>query len=139
VPDNTKRGSVHRADLATRLSTNWKVLVMAEVEHYTYVLAFSAEDNQYVGTVVEFPSLSWLANSQVEALAGIAALVKDVVAGLVANGEPVPEPLADSELSDEFEALLSIVEDHAIAPMVAERLAAGGGRPFDELLNELGN
>jgi len=111
---------------------------MAQAEHYTYVLAFSAEDNQYVGTVVEFPSLSWLANSQVEALAGMAALVKDVVADLVANGEPVPEPLADSELADQFETLLSIAEDRAIAPMVAERLAAGGGRPFDELLNELG-
>jgi len=72
---------------------------MAEVEHYTYVLAFSAEDNQYVGTVVEFPSLSWLANSQVDALAGILVLVEDAVADMVADGEPVPEPLADSELS----------------------------------------
>ena len=70
---------------------------MAEAEHYRYLLAFPAEDNQYVGTVAEFPSLSWLANSQAEALAGIAALVKDVVADMVANGEPVPKPLADSE------------------------------------------
>ena len=38
----------------------------------------------------------------------------------------------------DYEALLSIAEDQAIAPLVAERLAAGGGRPFDELLNELG-
>jgi PHD/YefM family antitoxin component YafN of YafNO toxin-antitoxin module len=39
---------------------------------------------------------------------------------------------------DQFEALLSIAEDHAIAPMVTERLAAGGGHPFNELLNERG-
>jgi hypothetical protein len=38
----------------------------------------------------------------------------------------------------QFEALLSIVEDRAIAPLVAERIAAGGGRPFDEMLDELG-
>jgi hypothetical protein len=31
-----------------------------------------------------------------------------------------------------------VEEDRAIAPMVVERLTAGGGRPFNELLHELG-
>lgn len=31
-----------------------------------------------------------------------------------------------------------VEEDRAIAPMVVERRAAGGGRPFNELLIELG-
>ena len=28
--------------------------------HYTYQVSWSPEDGEYVGTVAEFPSLSWL-------------------------------------------------------------------------------
>ena len=38
----------------------------------------------------------------------------------------------------EDEALLSIAEERAIAPLIIDRLAAGGGRPFNDLLIELG-
>lgn len=48
-----------------------------------------------------------------------------------------PSPFSASERVDQSEALLSIAEDHAIAPLVVERLAAGGGRPFNELLIEI--
>jgi hypothetical protein len=32
-------------------------------EHYTYRVAWSAEDESFVGTVAELPSLSWLAEN----------------------------------------------------------------------------
>ena len=34
-----------------------------EVSHYTYRVAWSAEDGEFVATVAEFPSLSWLASA----------------------------------------------------------------------------
>ena len=37
------------------------------------------EDQEYVGLCAEFPSLSWLAATQGDALAGITKLVRDCV------------------------------------------------------------
>jgi len=31
------------------------------INHYTYRVTWSAEDNEHVGLCAEFPSLSWLA------------------------------------------------------------------------------
>jgi predicted RNase H-like HicB family nuclease len=61
-------------------------------DDYTYRVEWSALDAEYVGLVAEFPSLSWLAPAEAEALAGIERLVDEVVADLVANDEPVPTP-----------------------------------------------
>ena len=70
--------------------------------HYTYRVSWSAEDNEYVATCLELPSLSWLAKDQIDALKGAEQLVKDVVADLIQSGEPVPEPLADRTYSGRF-------------------------------------
>ncbi|MEV4384161.1 hypothetical protein AB0J68_00300 [Micromonospora sp. NPDC049580] len=50
--------------------------------HYTYRLAWSAEDGEFVATCAEFPSLSWLASSQIEALNGLTEVLREVVADL---------------------------------------------------------
>lgn len=71
-------------------------------DKYTYRVTWSEEDSEYIGLCVEFPSLSWLAATPEAALAGIRAVVADVVADLLANGEPVPEPLALKEYSGRF-------------------------------------
>ena len=63
--------------------------------HYTYRAEWSAEDGEYVGLCAEFPSLSWLAPSAHEAIAGVEKLVGEVVADMTANGEAVPEPLSE--------------------------------------------
>jgi predicted RNase H-like HicB family nuclease len=55
---------------------------MADATHYTFRVTWSAEDGEHVATVAEFPSLSWLASTPVEALAGLAAVVQDVLADL---------------------------------------------------------
>ena len=70
--------------------------------HYTYRVAWSPDDGEYVGTCLEFPSLSWLAKSSRAALGGIERVVADVVADLEGNGEPVPEPLAERPYSGTF-------------------------------------
>ena len=40
---------------------------MPDATHYTYRVAWSVEDGEDVATVAEFPSLSWLAPTPVEA------------------------------------------------------------------------
>ena len=75
---------------------------MSEITHYTYRVAWSAEDGEFVAQVAEFPSLSWLAPTQAEALSGIVALVADVVDDLLNSGEHVPEAFADRHYSGEF-------------------------------------
>lgn len=72
------------------------------LDHYTYRVTWSPEDVEHVGLCTEFPSLSWLADTPEMALAGIRKLVGEVVADLQANGEPVPESLADRRYSGEF-------------------------------------
>lgn len=64
-------------------------------EHYTYQVSWSEEDGEFVATCAEFPSLSWLAPDQVDALRGLKDVVAGVVADLKKSGEPVPEPQTD--------------------------------------------
>ena len=71
-------------------------------DKYTYRVTWSEEDGEYISLCVEFPSLSWLAATPEASLAGIRAVVADVVTDLLANGEPVPEPLAIKEYSGRF-------------------------------------
>ncbi len=71
-------------------------------DHYTYRVTWSAEDEEFVGRCAEFSLLSWLAATPDEAFAGIRALVSDCVADMEAEGEPLPEPLADRNYSGRF-------------------------------------
>lgn len=75
---------------------------MIENDRYTYRVTWSAEDEEYVGLCAEFPSLSWLDETQDLALKGIRALVADVIADMSATGEPVPQPLATKQFSGKF-------------------------------------
>jgi hypothetical protein len=56
--------------------------------HYTYRVAWSQEDAEHVGLCAEFPSLSWLAPTPEESLAGIRRLVADVVIDLQNSSKP---------------------------------------------------
>ena len=71
-------------------------------DHYTYRITWSPEDGEHLGRCAEFPSLSWLAPTPDEALSGIRELVSDVLADMRANGESLPEPLADRTYSGRF-------------------------------------
>lgn len=91
------------------------------IEHYLYRVSWSEEDQEFVGTCVELPSLSWLATTPEQALAGILDLVAEVVDELLYGGEPVPEPLSTKHYSGKFN--LRIGEDlhRKLATEAAER------------------
>ncbi|TDX81087.1 hypothetical protein EDF35_0753 [Rathayibacter sp. PhB151] len=59
---------------------------MTDAERRTYRVQWSQEDEQFLGTVAEFPSLSWAADSSSEAFTGIRSVVVDVLADLAGAG-----------------------------------------------------
>ena len=72
------------------------------IEHYTYRVTWSPEDNEHVGLCVELPSLSWLATTPEDALTGMRQLVAEVITDMQSSGEVIPEPLSEKHYSDEF-------------------------------------
>lgn len=70
-----------------------------DVEHFRYSVEWSTVEREFVATVSEFPSLSWLAHTQLEALQGLEAVVASVIEDMVESGEEVPEPLAERKYS----------------------------------------
>lgn len=93
---------------------------VVDVSHYTYRVMWSAEDGEFVATVAEFPSLSWLATSQQEALQGLADLLTDTVVDMADAGEDVPQPLADRTYSGKFNLRLGESLHRALALRAAE-------------------
>jgi predicted HicB family RNase H-like nuclease len=73
-----------------------------DVSHYTYRVSWSAEDEEFVATCLEFPSLSWLAASQVEALEGLEDLLRDTVTDMEQQGEEIPAAFSDRRFSGKF-------------------------------------
>ncbi|WP_319422472.1 type II toxin-antitoxin system HicB family antitoxin [Pleurocapsa sp. FMAR1] len=76
---------------------------MVNYEHYSYRVIWSSEDGEYVGLCSEFPSLSYLDENQIAALAGINNLVKDIVVDMEANGEKIPAPISEKTYSGKFQ------------------------------------
>lgn len=91
-----------------------------DVSHYTYRVAWSAEDDEFVATVAEFPSLSWLAASQVAALEGLERVLNDVVVDMQQQGEDVPEPLSERSYSGKFNLRLGEKLHREVALHAAE-------------------
>jgi predicted HicB family RNase H-like nuclease len=73
-----------------------------EISHYTYRVTWSAQDREFVATCAEFPSLSWLAASQIEALQGLQDLLRDVIVDMEEQGEQVPLPFSERSFSGKF-------------------------------------
>ena len=71
-------------------------------DKYTYRVTWSEDDNEYVGLCAEFPSLSWLADTQEKALKGIRKVVAEVVFDMRENNEKIPEPIAAKHFSGKF-------------------------------------
>lgn len=72
------------------------------MDKYTYRVTWSEEDSEYVGLCAEFPSLSWLADTQEGALAGIKDTVQQVIQDMKSTGETIPQPLATRKYSGKF-------------------------------------
>jgi predicted HicB family RNase H-like nuclease len=104
--------------------------------HYTYRVTWSAEDGEYVATCLEFPSLSWLAESRGDAIDGLERLITEVVADMGKNGEKVPVPLAERKFSGTFNVRIGehlhrnlamhAAEEHmSLNQYVVKKLASG--------------
>ena len=76
---------------------------MNAADRYTYKVTWSNEDGEYVATVAEMPSLSWLAPTQFDALHGLKELVEEVIMDMQASGETIPEPLSTRTFSGKFQ------------------------------------
>jgi predicted HicB family RNase H-like nuclease len=106
------------------------------VEKYSYRVIWSPQDNEHVGLCAEFPSLSWLAPSQIGALKGVRKLVLDVLRDMKKNGEVVPSPLSERPYSGQFKVrippflhrqlVLEAEENHvSLNRLISAKLASG--------------
>lgn len=94
---------------------------MVNCKHYTYRVIWSAEDNEFVGLCAEFPSLSFLAETQSEALLGITSLVEDIVKDMEANEEYIPEPISEKQYSGKFQIRITPERHRMLAIEAAEQ------------------
>ena len=68
---------------------------------YTYKVYWSEQNDAYIATVLEFPSLSYVGDDCIhpsEALGGIVALVREVLADMDEHDEVPPTPLGDDNV-----------------------------------------
>lgn len=109
---------------------------MIDITHYAYRVQWSSEDGEYVASVAEYPSLSWLEKEHNQALQGLVDLVSEVVSDLEETGAPIPEPLAERRFSGKFNvrvpeslhrelALAAAEEGVSLNRLVSDRLARG--------------
>jgi predicted HicB family RNase H-like nuclease len=94
---------------------------MIRPERYTYRVMWSEEDQEHVGLCAEFPSLSWLAASQREALHGITKLVADVLKDMARGKEPLPAPLSLREFKGKIALRVPPEQHRELAMEAAEQ------------------
>ncbi|MGV8858150.1 type II toxin-antitoxin system HicB family antitoxin [Rhodoglobus sp.] len=75
---------------------------ISRAEHYTYRVRWSPEDEAFVGTVAEMPSLSWVDDLSEGAFAGIRDLAQSVIDDMLETGEIPPPAIADRTYSGKF-------------------------------------
>ena len=90
-------------------------------EHYTYRVRWSAEDQAHVGTVAEFPSLSWLGEDSMAAFVGIRSLVAAVLEDMTESGETPPEAIGDRSYSGRFQVRIPPEAHRQLALEAAEQ------------------
>ncbi len=91
------------------------------IDHYTYRVTWSPDDSEHVGLCIEFPSLSWLAQTPEDALSGIRKIVAKVVSDMRSNGEQIPKPLSEKRYSGEFRVRIPPDVHRILAMQAAEQ------------------
>lgn len=91
-----------------------------KADEYTYRVLWSDEDEAYVATVAEFPSLSHLADQQHAALRGLVDLVTSVLADMAHDGETPPTPLGKRRFSGKFQLRMTPEQHRRVAIEAAE-------------------
>ncbi len=87
---------------------------------YTYRVTWSEEDQEYVGLCTEFPSLSWLTETQESALEGIRQLVANVISDMKKNKERIPVPISTKKYSGKFMVRIPPEVHRKLAEIAAE-------------------
>lgn len=87
---------------------------------YTYRVTWSEEDQEYVGLCTEFPSLSWLDESQELALKGIRELISDTITDMKENKEMIPVPFSVRKYSGKFIVRIPPEVHRKLAELAAE-------------------
>jgi predicted HicB family RNase H-like nuclease len=95
--------------------------IVSMADHYTYRVHWSAEDGEYVGTVAELPSVSWLAEDRLEAFVGVQRIVEEIVAEMLASGEEPPVAIADKHYSGKFQVRVPEEVHRRLAIRAAEQ------------------
>ena len=73
------------------------------INHYSYRVIWSEEDEEHIGLCIEFPSLSWLAGTPEKALSGIQSVVGEAVSDMEKSGEKVPPAISERNYSGKFQ------------------------------------
>lgn len=94
---------------------------MIDTARYSFRVTWSPNDEEFVATCIEFPSLSWLDESPEAALAGLRKAVAEVVADMQQAGEDVPEPLSTRHYSGKFQLRLGEDLHRRLAMEAAEQ------------------
>ena len=87
---------------------------------FTYRVTWSEEDQEYIGLCTEFPSLSWLTETQESALAGIRQLVADVISEMKNSQEKIPVPISIRKYSGKFMVRIPPEVHRKLAEIAAE-------------------
>lgn len=90
-------------------------------EDYCYRVFFSPEDGEYVGKAAEFPSLSVLEESQIDALEGIVEAVRFTLREMKESGEVAPEPLSLRTYSGHISLRMTPEQHRHVAMSAAEQ------------------
>ncbi len=87
---------------------------------YTYRVTWSEKDQEYIGQCTEFPSLSWLTETQESALKGIRQLVANVISDMKKNKEKIPVPISIRKYSGKFMVRIPPEVHRKLAEIAAE-------------------
>lgn len=90
------------------------------MNNYSYNVAWSETDEEYIATSVEFPGLSALAGTPEEAVQELHAAIDVAIEAYRSDGEPIPEPQFISDFSGQFRLRLP-KSQHAALSLRAER------------------
>lgn len=72
---------------------------MYKPEEYSYRVFWSEEDQAFIATVVEFPRMSSIEDTQEAALSGMVEQLRFVIGEIEKDGDEVPVPLSKKSYS----------------------------------------
>ena len=93
---------------------------MHDARSYTYRVLWSTEDQAFVATAAEFPSLSNLAPTQEGALRGMVEVVQGALEILESERREVPQPLGSKRFSGHLSLRITPEEHRRVAMEAAE-------------------